>query len=302
MYAPTPHRLRTHSCALTHADAADSATVPAGGASEYNNYLADVPDELMITDVDLTQVADTTEANIPNKVKNCLAGIGTAPYTDSGWDVQASTLEACTAPVTYTTPFTAADGPAATITEHATECITAAAGDANAYTPPYTPAEWAAVDTWAGNRAVAAPVQALDEDNVKQCFIDAEFFPQVTFRSCAASCSMPDAKTQAAELVGSIDNATSTFTAVYTLFDDDVRPLLQCTFVSEVISDLFYPLCVDAFGGFTYIVTGHIVSLVVLLLSFPIGIMSAKRHANTGDHSCCTKTDARPSTGQRHEF
>ena len=90
MCAPTPHRLHTHTCVLTRADVADSATVPTGGASEYYGYLADVPDELMITDVDLTVVADTTEANIPNKVKNCLAGIGTAPYEDSGWDLQAS--------------------------------------------------------------------------------------------------------------------------------------------------------------------------------------------------------------------
>ena len=284
--APSQHYLQV----LTRADVADSATVPAGGASEYNGYLADVPDELMITDVDLTVVADTDTSSIPNKVKNCLAGIGTAPYTDSGWDVQASTLEACSAPVTYTTPFTAPDGPQATIEEHATECVTAG----GAYTSPYSADEEAALTGW----ETTPPTEA----EVKLCFINTEFFDQVTFRECAASCSMDDARTQAAELVTALDSATSTFTAVYTLFDDDVRPLLQCTFVSEVISDLFYPLCVDAFGGFTYIVTGHIVSLVVLLLSFPIGIMSAKRHANTGDHSCCTKTDARPSTGQRHEF
>lgn len=287
MCAPTPHRLRTHTCVLTRADVADSATVPTGGASEYNGYLADVPDELMITDVDLTQVENTDTASIPNNVKNCLADIGTAPYTDSGWDVQASTLEACTATVTYTTAFTTPDGPLATIEEHAQECITAAGGDTNAYTSPYSAAEQAAITGWEST----PPTEA----EVKQCFIDTEFFPQVTFRDCATSCSMDDARTQAAELVGSLDNATSTFTAVYTLFDDDVRPLLQCTFVSEVISDLFYPLCVDAFGGFTWIVAGHIVSLVMLLLSFPIGIASTKRLVGVGE-------EERPKTGERHHL
>ena len=274
----------------------------------YNGYLADVPDELMITDVDLTQVENTDTASIPNNVKNCLADIGTAPYTDSGWDVTASaaTYEACTeggntVDVTYTTDFTAADGPAATIEEHANECISAAstayatrtgsAPDATTaaafYTFPYSVEEQTAITGWEST----PPTEA----EVKQCFIDTEFFPQVTFRDCATSCSMDDARTQAAELVGSLDNATSTFTAVYTLFDDDVRPLLQCTFVSEVISDLFYPLCVDAFGGFTWIVAGHIVSLVMLLLSFPIGIASTKRLVGVGE-------EERPKTGERHHL
>ena len=304
MYAPTPHRLRTHSCALTRAGVADSATVPAGGASEYNGYLADVPDELMITDVDLTVVADTDTSSIPNKVKNCLAGIETGPYTDSGWDVQASTLEACTeggntVTVAYTTAFTAADGPLATIEEHAQECIeeattqytarTGSAPDSTTaeafYTSPYSAAEQAAITGW----ATTPPTEA----EVRLCFIDTEFFDQVTFRECAASCSMDDARTQAAELVTALDSATSTFDDVYTLFDDDVRPLLQCTFVSEVISDLFYPLCVDAFGGFTWIVAGHIVSLVVLLLSFPIGIASTKRLVGVGE-------EGDSKTGERH--
>ena len=316
--APSQHYLQV----LTRADVADSATVPAGGASEYNGYLADVPDELMITDVDLTVVADTDTSSIPNKVKNCLAGIETGPYTDSGWDVQASTLEACTEdgnPVTvaYSAEFTAADGPADVIVTRTAECITQACADymtrtsttqtqaqceqlacdgTLVYTSAYTPEEWTAIDGWAGELKPNCPARAAvepTEDEVKQCFIDTEFFDQVTFRSCAASCSMDDARTQAAELVTALDSATSTFDDVYTLFDDDVRPLLQCTFVSEVISDLFYPLCVDAFGGFTWIVAGHIVSLVMLLLSFPIGIASTKRLVGVGE-------EGDSKTGERH--
>ena len=266
--APSQHYLQV----LTRADVADSATVPAGGASEYNGYLADVPDELMITDVDLTVVADTDTSSIPNKVKNCLAGIETgdptAPFEDSGWDVQASTLEACTEdgnPVTvaYSAEFTAADGPADVIVTRTAECITQACADymtrtsttqtqaqceqlacdgTLVYTSAYTPEEWTAIDGWAGELKPNCPARAAvepTEDEVKQCFIDTEFFPQVTFRECATSCSMDDAKIQAAVVVGSIGNATYTFTAVYTLFDDDVRPLLQCTFVSRIISDLF---------------------------------------------------------------
>jgi len=204
-----------------------------------------VPDELMITDVDLTVVADTDTSSIPNKVKNCLADIGTAPYTDTGWDATCSepTYSGCTTD------------------------------------------EQAALIGW----VTTPPTEA----EVKQCFIYTEFFDQVTFRECAASCSMEDARTQAAELVTALDSATSTFDDVYTLFDDDVRPLLQCTFVSEVISDLFYPLCVDAFGGFTWIVAGHIVSLVMLLLSFPIGIASTKRLVGVGE-------EGDSKTGERH--
>ena len=37
------------------------------------------------------------------------------------------------------------------------------------------------------------------------------------------------------------------------LLQNQAMPLLKCTFVSEMFADLFIPLCVDAFGGFSLI-------------------------------------------------
>ena len=69
------------------------------GASYYNALLADVPDQLMITDVDLTQASATDLASIPNEVKNCLAPDITAVggvWASTGWDITVNNVEACT--------------------------------------------------------------------------------------------------------------------------------------------------------------------------------------------------------------
>jgi len=54
------------------------------GASFYNGLLGDVPDQLMITDVNLTAVTVTDPADIPPEVLNCLANIPTREVTSAG--------------------------------------------------------------------------------------------------------------------------------------------------------------------------------------------------------------------------
>ena len=65
------------------------------------------------------------------------------------------------------------------------------------------------------------------------------------------------------------------------LLDEKATPLLKCSFVSEMFADLFVPLCVDAFGGFSLISGANVVSIIALIISFPVGVMATKRLVKT---------------------
>ena len=94
--------------------------------------------------------------------------------------------------------YTAADGPVATITANAEECITHGTVRFMARTPgvyttptteeatsfytlPQSADEVAAINAW----ATTAPTG----DEIKQCFIDTDFFTMRTFRDCAENCA-----------------------------------------------------------------------------------------------------------------
>ena len=65
--------------------------------------------------------------------------------------------------------------------------------------------------------------------------------------------------------------------ALEDLLQNQALPLLKCTFVSEMFADLFIPLCVDAFGGFSLIGAANVLSILALVVSFPVGVMATKR-------------------------
>lgn len=336
------------------------------GASYYNALLADVPDELMITDVDLTQASATDLASIPNEVKNCLAPAIAAVggvWASTGWDITVNNVEACTengvavegyclflasasgltddiptaattagacgvcsdtnlltqadcvspatwvttghtwTPLTYTA-YTAADGPLADIEANAALCITAAsyvfagrtgaAPDATTdaaaiaafYTFPYAAAEWSALEGWEDTPPTA--------EAVKQCYIQINtaspctvgpcvnpYFPQKSFRACADTCAEAEAKQQAETAVGAIDTATALFVDLKAVFDEQAKPKLQCKFVSDIVYDIFYPLCQEAYGGIFLITLANYIALVGLIISLPLGIMATKRFVPT---------------------
>eukprot|EP01043_Picozoa_sp_COSAG02_P020160 COSAG02_NODE_987_length_15443_cov_8.132625_14_plen_877_part_00 len=368
------------------------------GASYYNGLLGNVPDQLMITDVDLAAVEVTSLTALPPEVKNCLANIQSRPWPSTGWSgldvcmgadgaptddlteadcttdsgvwlklTLAADNEACTengvtveghcaqpsglptgaaveagcGVCTDTVQLTQADCTAAsgvwtpytwtsleltgttdmsTITTHLTDCITAAStvyvgreygpsftdsacsspGDPtscdvpaaieNSYTFPFDADEQAALDTWG-----ATPP---DEEAVKNCYIDINtdqpceqdpclppFFPRKTFRECASSCAQEEAKDNADEAVTQIDTATTLFARIYEIYLSDALPKLQCRFVSEIVADIFVPLCEESYGGIFLITLANYMGTVGLILSIPLGIMATKRFKDWEDES-----------------
>jgi hypothetical protein len=208
--------------------------------------------------------------------------------------------------LTYTT-YTTADGPDTDITANGVLCATAATSvyvarcaqpgatctsatpDAATvegfYTVPYTPAEWTALQAW----AVTAPT----EEDVKQCYIEINtarpctdncvnpYFPQKSFRDCADTCAEAEAKQQAETAVDAIDDATLLFVDLRVVFDEQAKPKLQCKFVSDIVYDIFYPLCQEAYGGIFLITLANYIALVGLIISLPLGIMATKRFVPT---------------------
>eukprot|EP01043_Picozoa_sp_COSAG02_P054726 COSAG02_NODE_6242_length_3704_cov_23.033564_4_plen_347_part_00 len=156
-------------------------------------------------------------------------------------------------------------------TECAQSCTTAADGtDCNvAYTPP-TPAD---------------PTDPTAADIVETCFEDNEpcggTCGWLTFEECATSCTNEEARTNSATVVDGINDSTDMVARLRDLLDEQATPLLKCAFVSEMFADLFVPLCVDAFGGFSLISGANVVSIIALVISFPVGVMATKRLVKT---------------------
>jgi hypothetical protein len=199
----------------------------------------------------------------------------------------------------------------ATITTHMTECIVAASkvyvgrvygplfqlcatpGDPstcdvpvaeaeNFYTFPFDTVELDALNTW----ATTPPT----EEDVKTCYIQINiddpctqetcpppFFPRKTFRECADNCAQAEARDNAEEAVSQIDTATTLFMRIHEIFDNDARPKLQCKFVSEIVADIFVPLCQESYGGIFLITVANYMGAVGLIISIPLGIMATKR-------------------------
>jgi len=342
------------------------------GASYYNDMLGEVPDELLITDVNLNAVQVTSLADLPPQVLNCLADPiskvdGSWPSTgwtgidvcmDSGAPTDATSAAACTGiwlklslvtgneactengvpvagscendvtgfPTGATTQAACGAGHTwtpldltgtttmATVTAHAEACIEAATkvylgreygplfddadctttGDPTScarpaaaveedyYTFPFDDSEQLALESWATTEP--------DADTVKNCYIEINaddpceeatclppFFPRKTFRECATSCAETEARENARTAVQAIDDATDLFTDIHTIFDEEARPKLQCKFVSDVLADIFVPLCQESYGGIFLITAANYMGAVGLIISIPLGIMATKR-------------------------
>ena len=165
---------------------------------------------------------------------------------------------------------------------------------AGSYTSPFDPAEMAALTAWQTTPPDAA--------SVKDCFIEINtdnpcvtgpcvlpYFPRKTFRQCAAGCAEVEARANAETAVDAIDSATALFGQIHAIFDQDARPKLQCKFVSDILSDIFVPLCQESAGGIFLIAAANYIAAVGLIISLPLGIMATKRFKDYGDNIVGTK-------------
>ena len=178
------------------------------------------------------------------------------------------------------------DAPACTTSGDPSTCE--ADGAASSYTYPFDPAELAALNAW--------QTTPPDADAVKDCFIEINtdnpcvtgpcnlpYFARKTFRQCAAGCAEPQARDNAETAVDAIDSATDLFAQIHEIFDEDARPLLQCKFVSDILVDIFVPLCQESYGGVFLITAANYIAAVGLIISLPLGIMATKRFKDYGD-------------------
>lgn len=264
------------------------------GWGYWNSQLATVPSTLMIRNAD--------PDNMPEEILGCVAQSGVDDGTEAcshavtTWSAvfndpacESAVLDGneatCTSAGSCT--YTAATGdtgeacaPQATadvIVTRGADCVaacttaTGSACSADAYTPPIDPA---AIDPVALGPAI------------RQCFVDNEppmgtncagTCAKLSFEDCATQCTNADARASSAEVVNGITESTQMVADLRQLLDDEAMPFLKCSFVSEIFADLFVPLCVDAFGGFSMISAGNVVSIIALIISFPVGVMATKR-------------------------
>jgi len=248
----------------------------------WNAQLATVPTTLMIRNAD----AD----NMPREIVSCLALRGEAcshPVT------YAAIIEdpACAAAILDGNPltcegagscqyFAAGDDPEScapeeevnVIADRAAECVTACTS--------------AADGTDCTNAAYQEPttIEPTDDDIVT-CFDNNEpcggTCGWLTFEECATECTSAEARENSAAVVDAISESTEMVEDLRELLDEKATPLLKCSFVSEMFADLFVPLCVDAFGGFSLISGANVVSIIALIISFPVGVMATKRLVKT---------------------
>ena len=245
----------------------------------WNNELATVPTTVKIRNAD--------PDNMPREIVSCLSLRG----------------EACSHSVTYAAIIEDPACEAATLNNDPLTCTNAgscvhtpAAGDAPESCAPMTAAEVvvdravecqnacaaAADGTDCANNAYTAPTtNEPTNDEIATCFEDNEpcggTCGWLTFEECATSCTNEQARENSATVVDGINESTGMVARLRNLLDEQATPLLKCAFVSEMFADLFVPLCVDAFGGFSLISGANVVSIIALVISFPVGVMATKR-------------------------
>merc|ERR1712230_350872 len=102
--------------------------------------------------------------------------------------------------------------------------------------------------------------------------------PLVTLATCASSCTAgTDYKAMAENVTNMLTVSGDVMGRLNVLKTDSIDPILDCKFISEIFSALYYPLCVEANPGFTLITISNILSGVALILAFPIAVASTKR-------------------------
>ena len=270
------------------------------GWGYWNSQLAEVPSTLMIRNADPN--------NMPQEILGCVAQSGVDDGTE---DCSHAVTYSADFAGLFDDPEcedAVLDGNEATCTGAGSCTYTAAAGGAPEACVPTTTAdvivtrgvECAAACTIATGSACSAdaytPPIALDAIDpvalgpaISQCFVDNEPPPtgtgdncagtcaKISFEDCATQCTNAEARANSETVVVGIRDSTRMVAELRELLDDKAMPFLKCSFVSEMFADLFVPLCVDAFGGFSMISGGNVVSIIALIVSFPVGVMATKR-------------------------
>ena len=141
----------------------------------------------------------------------------------------------------------------------------------------YTTAETGCLTTWNTNPP--------GTDEILGCY--AVTNPLVTLATCASYCINPTTCNFGrawTDYVAMAKNVTNMLTVsgdvvgrLNVLKTDSIDPILNCKFISEIFTALYYPLCVEANPGFTLITISNILSGVALILAFPIAVASTKR-------------------------
>jgi len=138
------------------------------------------------------------------------------------------------------------------------------------------------------NQDLVACIQSMDpafatlsnddqQERIRHCYNSIDYFTLKSFRECATDCIQEDLRTKTAEAVVVVDSATDLFENIEQIYDVDAEPMLKCMFVSEIVADIFIPLCQETYGGITLIVFANYMAGVGLLISLPIGVMATKR-------------------------
>merc|ERR1712166_752928 len=132
----------------------------------------------------------------------------------------------------------------------------------------YTTAETGCLTTWNTNPP--------GTDEILGCY--AVTNPLVTLATCASSCTAgTDYKAMAENVTNMLTVSGDVVGRLNVLKTDSIDPILDCKFISEIFTALYYPLCVEANPGFTLITISNILSGVALILAFPIAVASTKR-------------------------
>lgn len=91
----------------------------------------------------------------------------------------------------------------------------------------------------------------------------------------------------AQRLDSNITSTAATLTTINTLMTDDVSPILQCKFIGDIYEALYYPLCVEAMPGISFICASNLISGIALIFGFPLAIMNTKRVRKEHRKGCC---------------
>merc|ERR1719231_238948 len=171
-------------------------------------------------------------------------------------------------------------------------------GDYDGLPAPVTPA-WA----WDPNAPTVNETTATTlmantaptEADVLQCL--AETSPLVSVADCATQCTagLPEdisMRSVAQQLDSNITSTAATLTTINTLMADDVSPILQCKFIGDIYEGLYYPLCVEAMPGISFICASNLISGITLIFGFPLAIMNSKRVRQDHRKGCCKIPDA----------
>lgn len=114
-------------------------------------------------------------------------------------------------------------------------------------------------------------------EQIIDCKVSTGQWTYMSFRDCAENCASASAQEKAAEAVDGVTDATSLVEEINVLYEDDAKSMLECKFVSEIVSNVFIPLCQEAYTGIFLIMVSNYLSMISLIITLPLGVMATKR-------------------------